>query len=197
MSLPHCDPLFEKFLARWYSPSDQKRKHFEATRPDIMYVDSLVGIPASEIAVIDPDGERESAARIARMLDACRTDWPTYLSLSGEIDEHWIAAFDDYYDPDRIADVISKSAPDDFSNDYLVLVCEFGAAIGHVLQMKQPRLIWLYDWPYWESSLVDTRSGAIVPTFHWAVKKFSEYGVDDGFAEKIEMCLRVIEEKHG
>lgn len=129
------------------------------------------------------------------MVEACRGDWPQYLRVFGDLDEHWIDAFDDYYDRKRISDVISRSEPSDFSNDYLILICEFGAALGYVLRAKQPHLDWLYDWPYWESSLVDTRTGSVIPPFHWAVKKFSEYGVDDGFVTKIEMCLHVLEDE--
>lgn len=197
MPIPHCDPLFTRFLDPWYSEADRKRRGFEATRPDIVTVTEYAGVPVSELSVLREDGEREARARIDRMLEACRSDWPRYLRVFGDLDEHWIEAFDEHYDRERIAAVIERSDPADYSNDYLVLVCEFGAALGHVLIAKQPRLAWLYDWPYWESSLVDPQSGALIPTFHWAVKKFSEYGVDDGFAPKIDMCLHVLEGKNG
>lgn len=197
MQLPHCDALFARFLAPWYSAKDIERKRFEATRPDIFTCADYVGISVSELSILREDGEREARTRIGRMLEACRTDWPRYLRVFGEIDEQWIEAFDEHYDRKRIAEVLKRSDPKDLSNDYLVLVCEFGAALGHVLCKKQPRLAWLYDWPYWESSLVDSRSGAVIPPFHWAVKKFSNYGVDDGFAAKIDMCLHVLGEDPG
>ena len=197
MQLPHCDPLFRKFLDPWYSDGDRSRKQFEDTRPDILTCDEFVGVSVADLSVLSADGEDDVRGRIDRMLEACRGDWPSYLPVFGEIDQQWIEAFDEHYDRKKIADVIKRSDPKDFSNDYLVLVCEFGAALGHVLRAKQPRLLWRYDWPYWESSLVDCRSGAVIPPFHWAVKKFSEYGVDDGFAAKIDMCLHVLEEKQG
>ena len=128
------------------------------------------------------------------MLDACRGDWPEYLKVFGDLDEHWIEAFDEYYDRKRVSDVIKRSDPKDFSNDYLVLVCEFGAALAHVLLSKEPRLVWVHDWPYWESRLVDAKSGSVIPPFHWAVKKFSEYGLEDGFAQKIEACVHLLNE---
>lgn len=195
MSLPHCDTLFIKFLDPWYSADDRKRKQFEATRPDVLTSHDYVGVPVSELCVLNAEGAGEARARIDRMLTACRGDWPRYLDVKGDIDERWIAAFDEYYGRTRITEVIERSDPKDFSNDYLILVCEFGAALGCVFRRKQPALTWLHDWPYWESSLIDPRSGTIIPPFHWAVKKFSEYGVDDGFAEKIEMCLHLLEEK--
>lgn len=197
MKLEHCDPLFTKFLSPWYSEADRKRKRFDATRPDVLTVGDYARVPLAELAVLRDDAARDVQMRIDRMLDACRGDWPTYLRVSGDLDEHWIDAFDEYYDRKRVGEVIARSDPADFSNDYLILVCEFGAAIAHVLRTKQPQLGWVYDWPYWESSLVDTRSGAVIPPFHWAVKKFSEYGVDDGFSAKIEMCIDLLEQKKG
>jgi hypothetical protein len=155
MPLPHCDTLFTKFLDPWYSDADRKRKRFESTRPDILTLSDHVGVALSELTVLREDGEQEVRGRIDTMLEACRGDWPRYLTVFGDVDEHWIHAFDEYYDRKRIADVITRSDPADFSNDYLILVCEFGAALGHVLCAKQPRLTWVYDWPYWESSLVD------------------------------------------
>lgn len=197
MSLPHCEPLFEKFLEPWYSDTDRRRRLFKGTRPDILTCPEYAGVPVSELSVLREDGVQEARARIERMLDACRSDWPGYLPVRGTLDDGWIEAFDRHYDRDRISGIIERSDPKDYSNDYLVLVCEFGAALGHVLCMRQSRLAWLYDWPYWESSLVDGRSGAVIPPFHWAVKKFSDYGVDDGFAEKIAMCLHVLEGREG
>jgi hypothetical protein len=197
MELPHCDTLFAKYLEPWYSAGDHRRKKFEATRPDILTAECYAGRPLSEMSVIGEEGEREAKARVETMLEACRGDWPRYLKVLGEIDERWIAAFDEYHDRKRVADIIKRSDPKDFSNDYLILVCEFGAALGYVLRSKEPHLDWVFDWPYWESSLVDRRSGSIIPPFHWAVKKFSEYGLEDRFTEKVDMCVHVLKERAG
>ena len=193
MSLPHCDPLFTKFLAPWYSSGEKNRKQFDATRPDILTIKECIGVPVSELGILSSEGESEVKSRIEIMLNASRGDWPKFLKVSGEIDEIWVAKFDRYYNRKRVAELIARSDPTDFSNDYLVSVCEFGAVLGHVLISKQPRLVWLYDSPYWESSLLDTHTGSIIPPFHWAIKKLSGYGVDDGFTEKIEMCLQMLE----
>jgi hypothetical protein len=197
MKIPECDPLFLRFLDPWYSENDRKRKKWAATRPDLITIDSYVGVSLDELQIITTEGQLEAKARIDRMLEACRNDWPTYLNLSGDLDLDWIDAFDAYYDRKKVSGVIKKSDPSDYSNDYLILVCEFGAALAHVLQRTEPRLSWIYNWPYWESSLVDTKTGSVIPTFHWAVKKFSDYGIDDGFAAKIDMCTGVLNENHG
>lgn len=195
MPLPHCDELFKKFLDPWYTEDDRARRLFEHTRPDIVTHEGYIGRTPNELAILNDEGRREVDARIERMWEACMEDWPTYLTVFGSLDEHWIDAFDRYYDSKRIADVIERADPADFSNVYLILVCEFGAAIAHVLRQKQPRLVWQHDWPYWESSLIDPQTGSVIPTFHWAVKKFSAYGVNDGFAAKIDLCVSTLEKR--
>ena len=77
----------------------------------------------------------------------------------------------------------------------MVICCEFGAILAHVMISLQPRLEWYYEWPYSESAIFDPDNGYVVPPFHWAFKKMSEYGIDDGFALKIEACLKTLEEE--
>lgn len=74
-----------------------------------------------------------------------------------------------------------------------IICCEFGAMLGAVMRSLQPRLFWSPNWPYWESSLIDPASGSEIPVFHWAIKKMSSYGWDDGFAEKTEACLAMLD----
>jgi hypothetical protein len=91
-----------------------------------------------------------------------------------------------------VAEVLEAADPEDFSNDLLVLCCEFGAVLGAALRQDAPQLEWVYDWPYWESGLLDPAHGYRINVFHWAIKKFSDYGVDDGFAAKVEMCVKLM-----
>ncbi len=137
----------------------------------------------------------EVSQRLATMLEAAQNDWSGYLYLSGEPDLRWIEIFDEFHDRTKIQQIISRSDPQDFSNDYVITCCEFGAVLGHVLISLQPRLQWHYEWPYWESGLFDPKNGHLIPPFHWAIKKMSEYGVDDGFAAKIESCLEILDSK--
>lgn len=195
MNLPECDPLFLRFFDPWYSDADRSRKQCIATRPDLLQSGEYTNVPAEQLQILPEEGQAEAKAIIEEMLNACHEDWPSYLNVSGNIDLDWIEAFDAYYDREKVGELIERADPADFSNDYVILVCEFGAALGHVLRTMEPRLVWVYDWPYWESSLVDPGNGLIIPTFHWAVKKFSDYGIDDGFAAKLEMCVKMLNEK--
>ena len=88
--------------------------------------------------------------------------------------------------------LMKEANPKDFNNAFLVMTCEFGAVLGEVLARQLPGLHWLIDWPYWESSIFDPQTGQVVAVFHWAIKKFSSYGIDDGFKAKTLACVDVI-----
>jgi hypothetical protein len=89
--------------------------------------------------------------------------------------------------------MVEASDPAKLGNELLVLCCEFGAVLGEVLRTAAPRLEWVYDWPDWESGLLDPAHGYRINVFHWAVKKFSDYGLDDGFAAKVAQCVSLVE----
>jgi hypothetical protein len=48
---------------------------------------------------------------------------------------------------------------------------------------------WLYSHPYFDSIIVHQDTGFGITVFDWAMKKFSEYGVDDGFVEKFHAAI--------
>ena len=152
------------------------------------------GLSSEELARLSEDGEAEVHNQIQSMVDAATEDWVEFLSVSPPITLDWIDAFDRYYTREEIAKVIDRSHPSDYSNEYLVLCCEFGAVLGRCLIDLNPGLFWLPDYPYWETPVFDSKSGSLINVFSWAVKKMSEYGVDDGFKAKALKCLEVIEE---
>lgn len=153
----------------------------------------LIGRSGTELCTLETEAAKIELAQVARMLDAAREDWPGYLTISEPVDIRWVDAFDTYYDKSRVKDLVKRSSPDDFGNDYVVIACEFGAVLGHVLKQHLPRLQWIAGNPYWESALFDPESGNIVAVFHWAIKKLSSYGIDDGFAAKVQACLDVLQ----
>ncbi len=194
-TLEHCDDLFLRYFDRWYSDDDRRRRGFHATKPDMFSAVQLVGKGGPHVSPLTGEGQDKVLKRIASMVDAARGDWPQYLGTTGDIDLDWIQAFDEHYDRERVADVIARSDPDDFGCDYVVLCCEFGAVLGYVIRAMQPQLGWYLDWPYWESMLLDPKSGTVIPVFHWAIKKMSDYGVEDGFVPKLQRCLEILEEE--
>jgi hypothetical protein len=188
-ALPSCDELFLKFFDPWYDEGGRRRRRFKATFPDIEQVASFVGRSEADVSPLKEERRRYVRQHISRMIASAREDMQTYLSVQGEIDISWIDAFDRHYDRPRIQELIEKSDPKDFGNPYLITCCEFGAISSHVLKKAEPDLIWYLTFPYWDSCLVDSRTGTKISIFHWGVKKLSEYGVDDGYAGKTKACL--------
>lgn len=195
VKLPHSDELFLRFFDPWYGDADREQKGFKTTRPDVLTTSEYLGASAASKSRLTPTSQAEVMRRIEVITQSAQTDWTRTLNLTGSVDLSWIQQIDEHYRPKRIAELLMNSNPEDFSNDYLVTCCEFGALLGRVIKGLQPRLFWLPEWPYWESSLVDPASGSVIPVFHWAIKKMSSYGWDDGFAEKIEMCLDLLDQR--
>jgi hypothetical protein len=189
-----ADEMFHRFFDRWYDDDARKLKEFGATRPDFMRVSDYVGRPVSDVCPITGSIASQVFDQVETMRKAASGDWPTYLFVREPIDLAWIEKFDTHYDLARVEDLARQSDPANFANDYLVIVCEFGAVLGSVMRELLPRVTWLASWPYWESSIYDSKTGALIPVFHWAIKKFSTYGIDDGFAEKLQACVQMLKD---
>lgn len=192
--LGDADEMFRRFFDRWYDDDARKLKGFDATRPDITEVPEYVGRSVAEVCPLVEAAASDAAARVETMRQAAEGDWPTYLPVRPPIDLGWVESFDAHYDQARVEQLLRASDPADFANDYVVTVCEFGAVLGSVIKQLLPRVVWLPSWPYWESSIFDAETGNVVPVFHWAIKKFSTYGIDDGFAAKLQVCVQMLQD---
>ena len=189
--LPDADEVFDTYFLRWYSAEDLARRQYSATRPDVEGW-GAPGSSAHDLSPLDAEGRQLAADQIQAIRSAAATDWPALLQVSGTVSLGWIDEFDRYYDRERVQRTIAASDPTDFGSDLVVICCEFGAMLGHVLKQSTPQLDWLYDWPYWESALYDSKHGMRINVFHWAIKKFSDYGVDDGFRAKLLQCQALV-----
>jgi hypothetical protein len=133
-----------------------------------------------------PDERRQIlASEVSTMARAAGQDWRTYLDVMDVVSLEAVHAFDEHWTRPKIANLIRTSDPSDFANDYVVICGELGAVLGEVMRAVRPGLEWLYDSPYWESSLWHAASGTKIPVFHWAIKKMSAYGAQDGLREKV------------
>lgn len=192
--LGDVDEMYYRFLDRWYDDDDREHKVFPASRPDMQALEEWEGGTAESMRKLTPEYSTKVLQQIERMQKAAETDWQSYLSVQLPMNDTWIKAFDEYYDLEHVQDVVDRSDPTDYGNDYVIILIEFGAVLGDVLISKRKGMIWLPDSPYWESSVFDPKTGTIIPVFHWALKKFSTYGIDDGFAEKVDMCIHILEQ---
>lgn len=191
--LPHCDALFLKYIAGWL-PDEYYRK---MTRPDMYVIAGYNGEPLDLNALqYLPAGRlQQEKDQIEKMVAAALGDYQSVFPARNfkELDLEVLHTVDQYYDRERIWKLIKKSEPADFSNDYLVSVGEFGALLGKLF-IDVGGFGWLYSQPYFNSIIVHKDTGYGITVFDWAVKKFSEYGFDDGFAAKFEAALSRVEQ---
>lgn len=189
--LPHCDDLFVRYLAPWYRADERPNM----TRPDMYVISGFNGNPIDLDAIqyLPPQILTMNADQIAEMVQAATVDYQNIVAFE-KLDLNVIEAVDRHYDRKRIKALIDSSDPSDFGNDYLVSIGEFGASLGELF-CQRGGFGWLYSHPYFHSIIVHKETGYGITVFDWAVKKFSEYGVDDGFAAKFNMALDNIEEQ--
>lgn len=189
--LPDGDEIFETYFAPWYEADDIERRELAGVRPDLeegLPVGELVG----EMSPLYPDDQQEVAEQIRVMAEAAAEDWPELLGVEGLLSLELVDAFDRHFNRAEVAEVIADADPEDYGSDLVVLCCELGSVLGEALRREAPELEWLYDWPYWESSLYDSRRGYRINVFDWAFKKFSEDGVEDGLRDKALRCLGLV-----
>ena len=191
--LPHCDELFVRFFLPHYSESDTNRYQFgEMTRPDMMSSEYPNDTTAVELSPLTDEGQTMICDQIDIMTKAAISDFERTHKLSGTPDFTWLESVDDHYNEAVIAKLIKSSDPTDDSNDYKIICIEFGLLVAHLLQKNCSELTWIPDSPYWESSLLHAPTQNIIPPVHWGIKKMSDYGWDDGFVAKCEMCIDLL-----
>lgn len=134
------------------------------------------------------DSTAEGYIRIKQQVEAMITASRQDLQDIAKFDEYnldTIDKLDKAIDRKYIKGIIDVSQPDDDANHYLISIIEFGCALAETMEKEIGGFVWVYDYPYWESTLVHKKTGFEIPVFHWAIKKYSDYGVDDGFKAKI------------
>lgn len=186
--LPHCNELFERFVAHWL-PDDYAR---DMPRPDMYGMSGFQGktINLPAIQYLTEERLQIEKDQMDKMEAAALGDYQSIFP-SDALTTDLLDAVDKYYDRARIADLIKRSDPTDFSNDYLVSIGQFGVMLGKLFEEKEG-FRWLYSAPYFNSIIVHTPTGFALPVFDWAVKKFSEYGVDDGFRAKLNAAQEAV-----
>lgn len=189
--------LFERFFARWYPPQWVQVNGSPKIRPDMTNRQNLRGRPLNQLSPLPPDIQTKVRNQIAIALRAAEIDWPNVLGVAKPVDLKWVEAFDRSWPLEELTKLVTRANAEDLSNMYVVVSCEFGAVMGHVLQSIAPRLVWIPQLLYWDSELFDPQSGLSIPVFHWAIKKMSSYGVNDGFAAKVGACLQILDKRRG
>jgi hypothetical protein len=187
--LPDCDAMFVKYLGPWYPETERPN----TTRPDMYVISGFEGHPLEmdSLQYLSHDLLSQTKKQIQAITEAALKDYQEIIE-SDKLNFNVLDSVDRFYNRKRILEVIKNSDPSDYSNQYLVTVCEFGATLGQLFQ-EIGGFDWLYSYPYFHSIIVHRDTGFGITVFDWAVKKFSEYGVDDGFVAKFHAALDGIE----
>lgn len=189
--LPHCDELFAKYFSPWYDEEDRPKM----VRPDMYQIAAFEGQPLNldQIQYLSPEYLKEVKAFMNETMTQAALEDFSFILKTAALDLHTLDALDKYYDRTKIFELLAESDPKDFSNPYLVTVCEFGILLGQLFRQMEG-YDWLYSEPYYHSVIVHKDSGFAITVFDWAVKKFSEYGVYDGFVAKFHAAVNSINE---
>ena len=190
--IPHCNELYVKYFTPWYPEKERSNM----PRPDMYEIAAYEGRPLNldEIQYLNPEYLQQVKEMIeVTMPEASLKDFQNIIK-SDSLNLELLEAVDKFYDRKKINDLIKESDPKDISNLYLVSVCEFGTLLGYLFN-QQNEFGWLYSHPYFNSTIVHKETGIGIPVFDWAIKKFSEYGVDDGFVAKFQMALEEVKRK--
>jgi hypothetical protein len=188
--IPHCDDLFVKYFSPWFTSEDRPKM----TRPDMYMISGFEGITLDleNLQYLPYELLAETKIQISTMTKTALQDYQNIIK-SDKLDFNVLDAVDKFYNRQKIAEIIKLSDPKYFSNLYLISVCEFGTTLGHLFK-KLDGFDWLYSFPYFHSIIVHKETGFGITVFDWAVKKFSEYGVDDGFVAKFHAAIEEINE---
>jgi len=188
-----CDTLFQKFLSPWYAEEERPT----TTRPDMYVVAGYNGQPLNlnRFQYLDDAMLIQSVENIRMMTSATVDDYRKMVQADG-LSLTVLDAVDKKFDRKTVSDLILVSDPENFSNPYMVNVCEFGIMLGYLFTQR-PDFGWLYGDPYFHSVVVHKPTGLAIAVFDWAVRKFSNSGVDEGFVEKYHAAIKAVENSQG
>lgn len=175
--LPDVDALF----AAYFTSNDNANENAAKTiRPDLERCPDEV---ARESTIIE--------AEITDLRTHLKAEWPSSLIVRPPLDMPWLDAFDRYWTRSRIRQLLEGN-PELVRTELRSHCGQLGTAFADVLTNQASRLVWHYREPFWESVLYDPAYDVCVNIFHWAIKRFSDYGADDESRGKVLMAVNLL-----
>jgi hypothetical protein len=187
--IPHCDTLFKKFL----SPLYPEKNRPTMTRPDMYVISAFEGesIDIDQIQYLEPNLLKATKEAFEIYRKAYYKDFQHYIQFQ-TLNLDVIDAVDKYFGEPEVRELIKRSRPTNPNNHYVAHIMEFGLALGDLF-VETGKFKWLYSNPEFHSIVVNPDTGNAITIFDWAVKKFSSYGIDDGFKTKFLKALEIVE----
>ena len=168
--LPTAETLYAVYFAAWFPDEDPRAPRL---RSDIEEIELPPGVPIKTLCPLTDEGRRHVTQQLKDIHNAALKDLPVLLDKSGDPDVDWLETLETKATPEQLKTWLKGSDPTKPDNNYLLLCCETGALLAGILQRKWPRLQWIHDFPYFESSLFDLNGKVMIPVFHWAIKALS------------------------
>lgn len=189
--LKHCDELFKRFFSPWYPEGERPKM----VRPDMFVISGYENqvLDLDKIQYLTEEGLKETKELLKKMRETYHKDFQNFKAFK-VLDLDVIDSIDKAFTRKEVKNLIKVSDPKDFGNLYLVTVCQFGLALGDLF-VASGKFKWLYSYPYFHSIVVNPETGEGVTVFDWAIKKFSSYGIEDGFKSKFLKVMEILEEE--
>ncbi|MCC5848025.1 MAG: hypothetical protein JJU29_08015 [Verrucomicrobia bacterium] len=168
--LPTAETLYAVYFARWIPDEDPRAPRL---RSDIEEIELPPGTHIKTLCPLTDEGRIHVTNQLTDIHNAALKDLCALLDKTGEPAVDWVEALETKATPEQLKIWLKGSDPGKPDNSYLLLCCETGALIAAILRQKWPRLQWIHDFPYFESSLFDLNGKIMIPVFHWAVKTLS------------------------
>jgi len=145
----------------------------------------------------DADQRETIRQQIIRMRDVGLEEMQSDQGLVFARLDEAIEKIDHWYDRARIDALIEGDPTPDESgiSDVFIRTVEIAAILGSHLIELDPSIEWCPVIPYWESPLFHSKSGTLVNVYHWSIKRFTDYGIDDGLIGKCQACIGVLSGK--
>lgn len=190
--LPTAEALFQQFFTPWYPATSPAPT---APRPDLFIIAGSAGksLQLSELQYLSPEFLEAAKNQIAEIIKTGLEDFHEIVEFSA-LDVDVLNAVLENYEHSDIAELLTESDPDQFSNPYLVTVCVFGAILGRLFT-QEPGFDWLYGYPYFHSIIVHSATGLGIPVFDWMIKRFSADAINEDLTQKFENALGIVAQR--
>lgn len=178
-----AEVLFEEMFWRWYGAEERQAHTSPKLRADAEQLEP--GKAARDLSRFDARAQQAIISKCEGMAEAARQDWNDLISLL-EFEPDCLRRFLEYWTVDEARRLAVTVEPSKNDNDYVVLCCELGAALGKFYRQRLPEAEWVADMPYWESWLYHPPTGTRINVFHTAIRELSTSRPDTHLLQRFE-----------
>ncbi len=187
-----AEGLFQRFFVPQYLERQLERRAQNLALQQGRVRRYPAGHPVEQLALFEADARETIVRQLTRMTEAARADNAAHLGAAGRFDDEFLAAFDAHWDKERVWALSSAADPTLGNNDFVVLACELGAALGAMVLERCPGTQWLPEMPYWESVVYREATGVGVDVFGLARQRLSPEALGAPLAQELRsLCQQL------